>query len=269
MTTSTIDTLLLPEEPVLRLQPRLVHALGLVDALVLQQIHEALQHPQRLHDGRPWITRTYSQWQQDFAFLSTAQVSRACRRLRALHILRVAQINGDRWNRANSYAIDYECLTQYLASRRTVRVVAVPLVPAPALARTPPRAPGKRRSSPPPAALAALLTDPESGATPAAGGGYIYVLGVGTRLYKIGHTRHLFQRVADFLTTLPLPVTLWHSFAVSDPGWAERYLHRRFAARRAHGEWFALEPDDLHWLLHLVRLEAAEVLASPAQQEAS
>jgi hypothetical protein len=92
---------------------------------------------------------------------------------------------------------------------------------------------------------------------------------VGTRLYKIGQTRHLFQRVADFLTTLPLPITLWHSFAVSDPGWAERYLHRRFAARHAHGEWFALEPADLHWLLHLVRLEAAEVLAPPAQQEAS
>jgi hypothetical protein len=72
----------------------------------------------------------------------------------------------------------------------------------------------------------------------------VYVLGSpGSNTVKIGRTTNLKKRVADIQRMSPvLLAVLW-----THPGGSEleAWLHRHFADRRAHGEWFTFEDDPL------------------------
>lgn len=82
---------------------------------------------------------------------------------------------------------------------------------------------------------------------PAPRGGRIYVFRVGTR-YKLGRSKDPQRRLQELRTALPDPIELVAAFPASDAPAAERALHTRFAHRRIAGEWYALTPDDLHWI---------------------
>ena len=73
--------LLLDEHPLLIL-PGLARAVGLNEAIVLQQLHYWLQKSQHEHDGRRWIYNTYSDWQEQFPFWSVATIRRTLTSLR-------------------------------------------------------------------------------------------------------------------------------------------------------------------------------------------
>lgn len=99
---------LLIDEPPLQLLPSLVTAIGLKEAIFLQQLHYWLDRSRNEHDGRRWTYNTFEDWQEKFPFWSLRTMYRIVKSLRRQKLIIVRQFDSKDWDQRNWYTIDYE-----------------------------------------------------------------------------------------------------------------------------------------------------------------
>ena len=113
---------LLIDEPPLQVLPSLAVAVGLNEAIVLQQVHYWLGRSEHLHDGRRWTYQALDDWRAQFPFWSLMTIRRTLTSLKDQGLLLTANYNPKRSDRTLWYSIDYDALAaseQVMCSKRT------------------------------------------------------------------------------------------------------------------------------------------------------
>lgn len=101
---------LLIHEPPLQVLPSLAVAVGLNEALLLQQVHYWLQRSTTRIGGHVWVYNSVRQWRDQFPFWSDDTISRGLKSLRARGVLIADQLSKDPRDRSLYYRIDYQIL---------------------------------------------------------------------------------------------------------------------------------------------------------------
>ena len=102
---------LLINEPPLMVLPSLAVAIGLNEAIALQQLHYWLQTTPHHHDGRAWIYNSAAGWQENFPFWSESIIRRVFASLRERGLIVVGNYNKLAIDRTLWYSIDYDELS--------------------------------------------------------------------------------------------------------------------------------------------------------------
>lgn len=102
---------LLIHEPPLQVLPSLVVAIGLNEAIVLQQIHYWLRTSTNDINGQRWVYNTVKQWHEQFPFWSDDTVSRTLTNLRKSGLVIAEKLSKNAFDRTLYYRIDYSKLS--------------------------------------------------------------------------------------------------------------------------------------------------------------
>lgn len=74
--------------------------------------------------------------------------------------------------------------------------------------------------------------------------GYVYLMHSG-KYYRIGRSNHVGRREYQHSLKLPETISTVHSIATDDPVGIEAYWHKRFQPKKAKGDWFSLNAEDV------------------------
>lgn len=102
------------------IHPCIANAVGLTEAVVLQQIHYWMDmnesKAQTYKDGCFWTFNTIQEWEKQFPFISIATIKRCFTKLEDQKVIRRAHFHTNKWDRTTWYTIDYEELTKVIAA---------------------------------------------------------------------------------------------------------------------------------------------------------
>ena len=107
-----MSDMLFDEEPLL-VPRKLAKALGINEALIVQQIHYWVGKKLHFYDNRYWTYNTYEDWGKQFNHLSPRAIRRYVNKLEKMGILDSNRYNQSRYDRTKWYTIDYETLNSY------------------------------------------------------------------------------------------------------------------------------------------------------------
>lgn len=101
--------LLINEAP-LQVLPSLVKAIGLNEAIILQQLHYWISRSNHVHDGRRWVYNSYEAWQEQISYLSTRTIRRIFASLEKQNLILTGNFNRAKFDQTKWYTIDYDKL---------------------------------------------------------------------------------------------------------------------------------------------------------------
>lgn len=107
-----MSKLLIHESP-LQVLPSLAVAIGLNEAIVLQQVHYWLERSNNEIDGHRWVYNTVQQWQDQFPFWSLDTVRRTLVSLKEKGLLIGERLSESRFDKTMYYRIDYDNLAAF------------------------------------------------------------------------------------------------------------------------------------------------------------
>lgn len=114
-----MGSLLLDNYPLIVL-PELACAVGLNEAIILQQIHYWIEHNRKnkhnFHDGRYWVYNSYSEWQKQFPWWTVITIKRTIGSLEKMGLLVSGNFNASKMDRTKWYSINYEKLKSLFPS---------------------------------------------------------------------------------------------------------------------------------------------------------
>lgn len=113
---------LLINEPPLMVLPSLAAAIGLPEAIVLQQVHYWLGASKFEFEGRKWVYNTYKEWADQFPFFSDSTIRRAVSSLKATGLIDIRNLSNNSWDKTNYYTIEYQKLDEITASADAVKL---------------------------------------------------------------------------------------------------------------------------------------------------
>ena len=105
---------LIDEDPLLVL-PSLAVAIGLNEAILLQQIHFWMIRRPHERDGKLWVYNTYEQWRLQCPFWSTKTIGRAMVSLEEQGAIVTANFNHNPIDKTKWYTIDYKKVNELCA----------------------------------------------------------------------------------------------------------------------------------------------------------
>jgi hypothetical protein len=103
----TTSTLLI-DGPVLTVQADLAVAIGLEQAIIIQQLHWWLRQRRNARDGRYWVYNTYEDWHKQFPFIAVRSLKRIITQMEADGLLLSSNYNAHKVDRTKWYTINYD-----------------------------------------------------------------------------------------------------------------------------------------------------------------
>lgn len=109
------QAVLLEKSPVIPLNIQLAKALGVCQALLLQQIHYFTTTRPVEKDGRGWCYYTHKEWSDHLGVYEERSVRKAISELVSLGLVLVGRYNSRKYDRTSWYSINYDRLKQWVS----------------------------------------------------------------------------------------------------------------------------------------------------------
>ncbi|KIL72368.1 conserved phage C-terminal domain-containing protein [Bacillus badius] len=107
-----MSRLLLDEQPLVIL-PKLAVAIGLNEAIVLQQLHYWVEKSKNEHDGKYWVYNSHEEWKKQFPFWSKNTIIRTFEKLEKSQLIETGTFNKNKSDRTKWYTVNYRMLEAY------------------------------------------------------------------------------------------------------------------------------------------------------------